>query len=130
MQAASASKVVVRVAQADNALSLTFTRQVQSVATLKTPWGVQTASFTGAALFPGDPQHYWRSLKPLALKVNVPPSTAAGLYPVSVGSTLYVCDQRQHLCSVRPAQAQGQLEVGPHAAPLTLTLDVPGLRGF
>lgn len=112
---------------------LTFSRQVPSVVTLTTPWGTQTASLNGGTLYRADPQHYWASLKMLRVRLTVPAGTAAGHYPVSVRTTLYVCDQNIHLCTVRPTEAHGQLEVRSleaGAAPLTLTLKVPGLRGF
>jgi hypothetical protein len=109
---------------------LTFNRQVPSVVTLTTPWGRQTASLNSGPLYPQDPQHYWASLNPVRLRVKVPAGTAAGRYPVSVRTTLYVCDQNIHLCSVRPSEASGSLEVGTQDTSLTLTLAVPRLRGF
>ncbi len=114
---------------------LTFNRQVPAVVTLLTPWGNQTASLNSGTLYPPDPQHYWASLNPLRLRVKVPAGTAAGRYPVRVRTTLYVCDQNIHLCTIRPSETQGQLDLGAGTpgigtAPLTLTLKVPKLGGF
>ncbi|WP_424949346.1 hypothetical protein [Deinococcus sp.] len=129
-QAASVQGVLIQV---ERMPGLTFNRQVPSTVTLTTPWGTQTASLSGGTLYASDPQHYWATLTPLRVRLNVPADAAAGHYPVSVRTTLYVCDQNLHLCTVRPTATQGQFEVGAAASgngPLTLTLKVPGLRGF
>ncbi|WP_407570638.1 hypothetical protein [Deinococcus altitudinis] len=138
MPVASASGLVtpdtvsVRV-QVEALPGLTFSRQVPTVVTLLTPWGTQAASLNSGALYPQDPQHYWASLNPVRLRVKVPAGTAAGRYPVRVKTTLYICDQNLHLCTIRPSETQGQLDLGAGsfgAAPLTLTLKVPKLSGF
>lgn len=130
LSVASASGTLGVRVQVEAVPGLTFNRQVPSVATLTTPWGRQTASLNSGPLYPQDPQHYWASLNPVRLRVKIPAGTATGRYPVSVRTTLYVCDQNIHLCSVRPSEASGSLEVGTQDTSLTLTLAVPRLRGF
>ena len=124
---AQASSVLLQV---ESRSGLTFNREVPSVATISTPWGTQKVRLNRGTLYPGDPQHYWSSLTPVLVHVKTPPGLAAGRYPVTVQTDLYVCDQNIHLCSVRRASAQGELEVGAAAPKLTLTLSIPKLRGF
>ena len=128
---ATGTTVSVQV-QVEGLPGLTFSRQVPAVVTLVTPWGSQTASLNSGALYRADPQHYWASLNPLRLRVKVPAGTAAGRYPVRVSTTLYVCDQNIHLCTIRPSETQGQLDLKGfgRSAPLILTLRVPKLSGF
>ncbi len=116
--------------QVESRPGLTFNREVPSVVRLTTPWGTQTVKLNRGAPYSADPQHYWSSLTPVVVRLRTPPGLAAGRYPVSAQTDLYVCDQTIHLCSVRSASAQGELEVDAVAPRLTLTLKVPNLRGF
>lgn len=135
LSVASASGTLGVRVQVEALPGLTFNRQVPSVVTLTTPWGTQTATLNSGVLYPQDPQHYWSSLNPLRLRVKVPAGTVAGRYPVSVRTTLYVCDQNIHLCTLRPSEAQGQVDLGsgapePGTTPLTLTLKLSKPSGF
>jgi hypothetical protein len=116
--------------QVETRPELTFNRAVPSVVTLTTPWGTQRASLRGGTLYPADPKNYWSDLKPVMVQVRAPANVAAGRYPVNIKTELYVCDQKLHLCSVRPAEAKGELTVGTGSALLILTLSIPKLRGF
>lgn len=127
LTSAQATSVLIQV---ESRPGLTFNREVPSVATVSTPWGTRTVRLNRGTLYSSDPNHYWSSLTPVLVQLRTPPGLAAGRYPVSVQTDLYVCDQNIHLCSVRPASAQGELEVGAAAPKLTLTLSIPRLRGF
>ena len=127
---ASASGSATLRVEVESGPSLTFSRGVASGLAITTPWGTQQASFRGGTRYAPDPQHYFSQLDPVTLKVKVPAEIKAGSYPVSLRTALYVCDQVIHLCSVRPAQASGELTVGLNAAPLTLILKLPKLRRF
>lgn len=118
----SAQAAGVRI-QVESRPGLTFNRTVPSVVTLKTPWGTQMIRLAAGTLYTGDPTHYWSSLTPVFVHVRTPPNIATGRYPVSIQADLYVCDQRLHLCSVRPAVASGLLEVGS-STPLRMTLEM------
>ncbi|WP_188960371.1 hypothetical protein [Deinococcus aquiradiocola] len=126
---AAGGSVTVRV-QVPPVAGLTFSRAAPADLTVTTPWGVHAGRWRGGALYAPDPQHYWSRLNAAAVSVPVPPGTPAGTYPVRVNATLYVCDQRAHLCSVRPAQASGSVRVGPGAPGSTVTLGVPSARTF
>lgn len=127
--ASASSSASVRV-EIEAKPNLTFSQGASSELTLTTPWGQQKATPKGGTLYAAGPKNYFSQLDPVTVQVEVPASTRAGRYPVSLKTSLYVCDQLIHFCSVRPAQASGELTVGPNAAPLTLTLKVPKLRGF
>ncbi len=130
MASASASGSATIRVEVESGPDLTFSRGVASELTVTTPWGQQQALLKSGTLYPADPEHYFSRLDPVALRVNVPAGTKPGAYPVSLKTALYVCDQNIHLCSVREAQASGELTVGRGKKPLTLTLKVPKLRSF
>ena len=130
MASASASSSVTIRVEVESRPDLTFSREVPSELTVTTPWGQQTALLKTGTLYTADPEHYYSRLDPVTLRVKVPAGTKPGAYPVSLKTALYVCDQVAHLCSVRLAQASGELTVGRGAKPLTLTLKVPKLRSF
>lgn len=116
----------VRVQVADS-VGLTFNHLAHNTLTLTTPWGTQQAIFGGTPYAP-DPQHYWSHLHPLTLQLNVPASAKAGSYPVRASAQLYLCDQRAHLCTVKTAEASGDVTVGAVPARLELLLSVPVFR--
>ena len=130
MASASASSSATLRVEVETRPNLTFNREVPSELTLTTPWGQQTALLKSGTRYKADPEHYFSRLDPVTLRIKVPAATKPGAYPVRLNTALYVCDQVIHLCSVRPAQATGELKVGKDAAPLTLTLKVPKLRSF
>jgi hypothetical protein len=129
--ASSAATVRVVVEPQPN---LTFSREVPSEVAITTPWGVEKASLKNGTLYAADPKNYFSQLDPVTVQIRIPMGTKAGRYPMSLKTSLYVCDQVVHLCSVRPAQLSGELtvgkRVGTEAAPLTLTLKIPKLRSF
>jgi hypothetical protein len=131
--AAAASAATVRVV-VEPQPNLTFSRGVPSEVAVTTPWGVRRASLNNGTLYAADPANYFSQLNPVVVQLRIPPGTKAGRYSISLKTSLYVCDQLAHLCSVRPAQTSGELTVGKRvdteAAPLTLTLKIPKLRSF
>ncbi|GGQ95418.1 hypothetical protein [Deinococcus ruber] len=123
-QAGAASPLASVRVQVEGSAALTFNHRAQNTLTLRTPWGTQQAVFSGTPYAP-DPGNYWGHLSPLTLKIKLPEGVAAGRYPVSVSANLYLCDQRAHLCTVRTAQASGEMTVGQASARLDLLLTLP-----
>ena len=116
-----AASVRVQVAES---VGLTFNHLAQNTLNVQTPWGTQQAVFSGTPYAP-DPGTYWSRLHPLTLRLKVPATANAGRYPVRVSAQLYLCDQRAHLCTVRTAEASGELTLGAAPARLDLLLSVP-----
>ena len=116
----------VRVQVADS-VGLTFNHLAQNTLSVQTPWGTQQAVFSGSPYAP-DPKNYWSQLLPLTLRLKVPATAKAGSYPIRASAQLYLCDQRAHLCSVKSAEASGEVTVGPTPARLELLLSVPVFR--
>ncbi|WP_425147698.1 hypothetical protein [Deinococcus sp.] len=123
---AGAETATVRVQVAD-APGLTFNHVARNTLTLTTPWGTQTAVFGGTPYSP-DPQHYWNHLFPLTLNVRVPGGVGSGSYPLKASAQLFLCDQRAHLCTVKTAEASGDLNLSGSSARLELLLSVPTFK--
>lgn len=106
--------------------NLLLSRAAPNRLTLHTPWG-------GAAGAPSGPVHaqpefksYFGSLRPLLLRVPVPPNVCPGLYAARLSGPLFVCNTKAAVCVRRDVNLGVNVRVLPAgqalpSEPLVLT---------
>ncbi|WP_188973601.1 hypothetical protein [Deinococcus aerolatus] len=90
---------------------LLVSRDAPNTVHLSTPWGQASAEVSGAAHPDATFSGYYRSVRPLHLRVRVPAGTRPGQYPATLHARLFTCDQKRGLCIRRDANVAVSIQV-------------------
>ena len=90
---------------------LLVSRDAPNTVQLSTPWGQASAEVGGAAHPDATFSGYYRSVRPLQLRVRVPAGTRPGQYPATLQAQLFTCDQKRGLCIRRDTNVTVSIQV-------------------
>ncbi|WP_064015238.1 hypothetical protein [Deinococcus puniceus] len=120
-------------AHAGAAVSLTVTFPLKEVLlnraapnrlTLYTPWGGAAGAPSGAVHTQPEFKSYFGSLRPLLLRVPVPPNVRPGLYAARLSGPLFVCNTKAAICVRRDLNLAVNVRVMP-ASETVLSASLP-----
>ncbi|MDB5046911.1 MAG: hypothetical protein JWQ08_2961 [Deinococcus sp.] len=112
-------------AGAPAALTVTFpltaallNRAAPNHLTLHTPWGGSAGVPTGPVHAQPEFKSYFGSVRPLSLRVPVPPNVRPGLYAARLSGPLFVCNTKAKVCLRRDLNLAVAVRVLPAGHPL------------
>jgi hypothetical protein len=106
--------------------TLLLNRAAPNRLTLHTPWGGAAGVPTGPVHAQSEFKSYFGSLRPLLLRVPVPPNVRPGLYAARLSGPLFVCNTKAAVCMRRDVNLAVNVRVLPAgqalpSGPLVLT---------